>query len=110
MTAAVCLQCGAFKFGAFTPCKSCGFLPTSPEDQAKAIALSDHKLDQRTLKDISRRLAAGEKVQLNEEFPTNLPELTPMFVVRRLAKSLAKGLLVGICGAAIVYFLRWILD
>jgi hypothetical protein len=34
--------CGAEKFGAFTPCSECQRVPTTIEDRAKSLMLSDH--------------------------------------------------------------------
>ena len=37
---AVCAKCGAFKAKALGKCESCGLLPASAEDQARALMLS----------------------------------------------------------------------
>ncbi len=42
MTIAICIACGAQKFGAFTSCQACGFQPRTVIDEAKSLMLSDH--------------------------------------------------------------------
>lgn len=44
MTIAVCIYCGAKKFGAWTLCGSCGKRPTGSEDAFKSLMHSDHFL------------------------------------------------------------------
>jgi hypothetical protein len=49
MTQALCLNCGAIKFGAFNPCPECKASSTGNQDLD--IAFSDHFLSESTLKD-----------------------------------------------------------
>lgn len=67
MTRAVCLGCGAFKVGAFTACPSCGHDPTTPEEQARHVLVSDQVLDDDALIAISEQVARGEPVHLDPE-------------------------------------------
>ncbi|HEY1122805.1 MAG TPA: hypothetical protein VGE67_14435 [Haloferula sp.] len=114
MTAAVCLQCGAFKLGAFTPCMKCNFMPTSPEDQAKAITLSDHNLDNQSLKEISKRIAAGERPKFDEEsiaeMAKDFTEIAQIPIPKPpLGCLIAKWILIGgiLIWAAFIAFLIW---
>jgi hypothetical protein len=52
MTSALCLRCGAIKFGALCPCMTC-YADEDP-DHALAIALSDHHLAVPSLERIGR--------------------------------------------------------
>ncbi len=67
MTTSVCIQCGAMKFGALTPCSSCQFVPELNEDKAKAMILTDHFLPKEELEKISKRLQAGQPVTYPED-------------------------------------------
>lgn len=67
MTRAVCLGCGAFKVGAWTPCRACGHTPETPEDQARHVLVSDQVLDGPALEAVAERVARGEPVELDEE-------------------------------------------
>ena len=60
MTIAVCVKCGGIKFGGFTTCGECGFLPASDLDLAYSLALTDHYFDQNTLQEISKHMKAGQ--------------------------------------------------
>lgn len=42
MTAAICIKCGAEKFGALTRCQACNSTPRSENDVALSLVLSDH--------------------------------------------------------------------
>ncbi|MGH9677694.1 MAG: hypothetical protein ACRD36_11385, partial [Candidatus Acidiferrum sp.] len=42
MTLAICIVCGEQKFGAWTPCRACGFQPDNSVDKAKSLTLTDH--------------------------------------------------------------------
>jgi hypothetical protein len=45
VTIAICVQCGATKFGALTPCKECAYMPATERDVIYSMALSDHYMD-----------------------------------------------------------------
>lgn len=66
MTVAVCIKCGATKIGAFVRCLSCGYVPTSEEDRAKSVLLSDHNLTNEDLGDVSKRIKSGLGVTFDE--------------------------------------------
>ncbi len=66
MTVAICIQCGEEKFGAFTPCTKCHFMPELMEDKAKALLLCDHLRDVAELRQIGQRIKAGEKSSFDE--------------------------------------------
>ena len=58
MTIALCIKCGARKFGSITACDHCGHAPASQVEAAYSVVLSDRYLDLETLdriaSDISR--------------------------------------------------------
>lgn len=67
MTLAVCVACGTRKFGALLPCPECGHVPGTPDEQAKAMILSDHVMDPDHLEGISARIRSGETVDFPED-------------------------------------------
>jgi hypothetical protein len=62
MTVAVCTRCGAEKFGAFNPCKECGYAPESVIEKAQSVLLSDHHYTHLELRIIGARIGTGEPV------------------------------------------------
>lgn len=65
---AVCLSCGASKWGSLTPCRECGVRPETVEDQARALLASEEELDDSALQALAEQVQAGE-------VPTFDPEL-----------------------------------
>jgi len=72
MTRAICLQCGKPKIGAISPCSACGFVPRSPEDEAKSLALSDRHMSDEELNAASARLKNGDAVALDPDLIRSL--------------------------------------
>ena len=62
MTLAVCIACGCRKFGAFTPCPNCAFVPASAIEKAKSIMLSDHDLSADQLDQFGKLIQSGEQI------------------------------------------------
>lgn len=63
MTLAVCVNCGAMKFGALVTCKNCHTSPLTTEDQfVYSMVLSDHYFTPDTLGEISRSMLRGERM------------------------------------------------
>ncbi len=67
MTVAICLKCGAFKHGAWTPCRKCGHLPSDEEDKAKHIIATDHHFSKNDLEAASAWIQEGKELQFNQE-------------------------------------------
>ena len=67
MTIAVCVKCGATKFGALTPCKECRQMPETEQEVIYSVALSDHFLDVEKLKEIARSIKNGQYIRLTAE-------------------------------------------
>ncbi len=59
MTQAVCIKCGAFKHGGFSPCGACGFEPDTETDAAYSLALTDHYFPMQILEEISASIQGG---------------------------------------------------
>ena len=59
---AVCIRCGAQKFGAFRPCVRCGFVPETVVDKAKSIMLSDHHFPPEHLDKFKSTIEAGGQI------------------------------------------------
>ena len=59
MAIAVCVKCGAIKYGAFGRCGSCGQAPESELDLAYSLALTDHHLSASQLEEYSAWMLAG---------------------------------------------------
>ena len=70
MTFAVCIKCGARKLGALTGCSGCRFTPSSSDEQARSIILSDHHMDAESLEQSSQLIKQGG----SPELPTELLE------------------------------------
>lgn len=67
MTAAVCLECGRMKTGAWKACPGCRHVPESLEDRARHLITTDHYLKPNKLEAISREIQAGQKPQFVDE-------------------------------------------
>lgn len=68
MTTAVCIRCGAIKFGAFNPCSACGFRPdlSNAYDFQTSLALTDHYYSEDELERMGHAIANGEQLILAE--------------------------------------------
>ncbi len=67
MTVAVCLNCGAFKHGAWTPCLKCGCTPNDDESYTRHMLVTDHFLSKEQLEEVAARVKAGEPVEFPPE-------------------------------------------
>lgn len=67
MTVAVCLKCGAFKHGAWTPCVACKYVPDDDESLTRHLLVTDHYLKQEQLQDVAQRVKRGEPVDFPPE-------------------------------------------
>ena len=75
MTVAVCYKCGAMKFGAFSACKQCGAMPSSEDDYALSLSITDHYFDISTLEEMGRNIAIGTPPHLDPESRRNLIQM-----------------------------------
>lgn len=66
MTAAVCLECGRMKTGAWTPCSGCNHRPESLKDRARHLIATDHYQSTETLTALSQMIQTGQKPQFVE--------------------------------------------
>lgn len=80
MTVAVCLVCGARKFGSFVPCSACDWEPVEDEDLVRSMLLSDHYQPEAELERIGGALAGGTEVVIPEHI---VQEQLPGFAARR---------------------------
>ncbi|MBM3543854.1 MAG: hypothetical protein FJX44_05030 [Alphaproteobacteria bacterium] len=64
MTVALCAKCGAKKFGSFTRCPECGFVPQTEDDFVYSLALSDHYFSTDTLGEIAASIKASGRAPL----------------------------------------------
>ena len=67
MTVAICLKCGAMKFGAFIKCAKCGVTPKGEDDMATSLVLSDHYQSQEMLKNYGEYIASGKPFTIAPE-------------------------------------------
>jgi len=76
MTMAICLNCGAEKFGAWTPCSECKFEPKSLEDRAKAMLLTEFNASDADLREIAGEIRKGRQILFDlaaiEELKTDI--------------------------------------
>jgi len=68
MTNAVCIKCGAIKFGAFNPCHECGFQP-SQDELMQSLQLTDHYHSLEELKRMGEAIAHGEDLMIGAASP-----------------------------------------
>lgn len=107
MTTAVCLQCGARKFGAWTPCPKCQSTPFSKLDRAKSILLSDHYLSNSDLGKKGRQIEKGETIEFpDDELAKFMVENRDELVVHKPDKFAIKA---GVILIAWISFVIWIL-
>jgi hypothetical protein len=64
LTIAICLKCGATKFGALTPCEACAHMPGTERDVIYSMALSDHYMDVAKLQELADLIKRGRQLQL----------------------------------------------
>ncbi len=67
MTLAICIRCGAKKFGAFVRCDQCGFRPASEEDLAKSLMVTDHYFQPEALQQVASDISAGRTFEFNRQ-------------------------------------------
>jgi hypothetical protein len=67
MTVAVCFKCGAFKFGAFTPCFECDQVPDTEDEFLRSMLMTDHFFDEGALKQMGNAIADGKPVEIGLE-------------------------------------------
>jgi len=60
------------KFGAFNSCPKCKATPSSEDDLAISLGLSDHYFDEPIMAQIGADVAAGKPTQLDPETRSNL--------------------------------------
>ncbi len=91
MTIAVCLNCGAMKFGAYTTCQSCGYLPESAEDKAKHLMLTDHYHTRQKLEQFSASISQTGQFDIDEQtmrdFISNAIKATQIIESRPLVEE-----------------------
>jgi hypothetical protein len=85
MTVAICISCGERKFGAFVGCKGCGFRPTSEEELAKSMMVTDHYFSTEQLDEIARDWNSGKPVRFD---PGNVSQFVEMVRKQQTRKML----------------------
>jgi hypothetical protein len=84
MTVAVCIKCGAFKWGAFNPCEKCGAKPNGPDEMALSMAVSDHHFDKPSLERIGAEIRAGRPVPVDPAFVESLKDVVASPIGQRM--------------------------
>lgn len=59
MTVAICIHCGAMKWGAWGRCSACGFLPSTSIERAKSLLATDHYFSIEYLQEAGRQMKDG---------------------------------------------------
>lgn len=67
MTTAVCLKCGAMKFGAWIGCPECHFEPDDDESMTKHLLVTDHHYSLEELTQIAERVKSGKEITFDPE-------------------------------------------
>ena len=83
MTVAICIRCGAFKFGAFCPCEKCGAWPETEDEYVASFVFTDHFNNMARLEKIGERIASGIKIHV--EPGTLEPDM--METIRQIMRS-----------------------
>ena len=94
MTIAICMSCGDKKFGAYGPCESCGFDPTTAEELALPLIFTDHYLSFDKLDEVGQLIKAGELSAVDPATISSLATLlrsTSIVKVLELARASKKG-------------------
>jgi hypothetical protein len=60
MTIAICFACGAIKFGALCPCKTCAATPKSEDEIAVSLLLTDRQIPLDDLQALSEAMVIGK--------------------------------------------------
>jgi hypothetical protein len=92
MTAAICVECGAWKVGAWTPCAACRSDPTTDLERARALLLSDHNLARGALEAVQQRILAGQRPSFDERAVAELARqvgATPVWTWKQRIRMLA---------------------
>ena len=87
MTVAICIKCGAFKFGAFSPCEKCGAIPESEDDLALSMLMSDHFRNREELEKIGQSIADGKELRLD---PETREEVIDSLGIQKVAEKLKR--------------------
>lgn len=67
VTQAICFKCGEVKHGAFTTCKACNTRPTSEQELALSLGLTDHYLSKQDLDSIGTHIKNNESISFRED-------------------------------------------
>jgi hypothetical protein len=65
VTIAICFKCGHFKKGALNPCENCAASPSSEEELASSIVLTDHYFNQVNLEHLATWIKDGGRAELS---------------------------------------------
>jgi len=86
---AVCLECGASKWGALTECSECKQRPQSFEDQARSMLASEDHLDETGLEALSEQVRRGDELCFDPAEVADLAADLERFPVAPLGWTLA---------------------
>jgi hypothetical protein len=67
MTVAFCWKCGEEKSGVFSQCPECNVAPTTENDAAVSVLLTDHYFDTSTLRCTKQDISDGVSISLSPE-------------------------------------------
>jgi len=115
---AVCVRCGKLKLRALIRCKSCGFTPSSREDQARSLMLSQQfdageevvGLQPQELQSVATRIQGGQPFQFDPETLAKvmaIHESACAVTSRRLVIDLVRWLWLPALLLAVVYWSLW---
>lgn len=82
MTHAICVLCGAMKFGCLLPCRNCGLRPATRRQFAYSYLFSDHYQTVDDLRQMSREIIE------TGEWPTVTPEIEAKLIEAFAPRSL----------------------
>lgn len=98
MTTSVCIFCGSFKIGAWTPCESCGQVPLTEQECIVALVATSQYHDQTTLKRLSSHVRQGGTVDVDQSTEREIRSLLRETKVHELAAAMNLDSLTGGAG------------
>jgi hypothetical protein len=118
VSSAICVRCGELKPAALGKCVRCGFLPSSPEDQARSLMLSRQfdagetviGLQPQDLHTVATRIQSGEPFHFDPDVLAMVMArhgAARQITARRLLIDLVRWLWLPVAVLAGMYWLLW---
>ncbi len=101
------------KIGALTRCTKCTFAPSTHEERARSLMLSDHHLDRAGLKAAGESIQSGAGVEYDEakvaEMAAGIANAPTPSGIGIVMLAIGFLLVLGMAGLMIVLVIRWLI-